>query len=266
MAGLSTTLSSYIPPLFFLVWAVSGVGSSWYLFPFGRANQLDPTRPITTIKTAWANAREGAGVNGRLHDSRHTLITELAESGAGDQTIMDIAGHVSRQMLKHYSHIRMQAKRAALENVWKKQEESQNKKRAEEAQKAQDCSRESANAQRAERESLQKSLQSGVSGATKHRRAARKPLKGFGSSGRTRTYNPSVNSRTACSCLALQTQDLQVQNFDFPGNWGDSGGTLLDIELRNRELIIIELIFIKDVRPSTALPGSPFGPGCGANF
>ncbi|MCX6625791.1 MAG: site-specific integrase, partial [Acidobacteria bacterium] len=71
----------------------------WYLFPFGRANRLDPTRPITTIKTAWANARERAGVTGRLHDSRHTLITELAESGAGDQTIMDIAGHVSRQML-----------------------------------------------------------------------------------------------------------------------------------------------------------------------
>lgn len=45
-------------------------------------------------------------MTGRLHDSRHALITELAESGAGDQTIMDIAGHASGQMLKHYSHIR----------------------------------------------------------------------------------------------------------------------------------------------------------------
>jgi integrase len=99
------------------------VEPGWYLFPFGQANHLDPTRPITTIKTAWANARERAGVTGRLHDSRHTLITELAESGAGDQTIMDIAGHVSRQMLQHYSHIRMQAKREALEAVWKKQQE-----------------------------------------------------------------------------------------------------------------------------------------------
>lgn len=77
------------------------IDPDWYLFPFGRANQLDPTRPITTIKTAWGNARERAGVSGRLHDSRHTLITELAESGAGDQTIMEIAGHVSRQMLRH---------------------------------------------------------------------------------------------------------------------------------------------------------------------
>jgi hypothetical protein len=47
----------------------------------------------------------------------HTLVTELAESGAGDQTIMDIAGHVSRQMLARYSHIRMEAKRAALEGI-----------------------------------------------------------------------------------------------------------------------------------------------------
>lgn len=58
-----------------------------------------------------------AGVQGRWHDTRHTLITELAESGAGDQTIMDIAGHVSRQMLSRYSHIRMEAKRKALESV-----------------------------------------------------------------------------------------------------------------------------------------------------
>jgi hypothetical protein len=50
------------------------------------------------------------------------LITDLAESGADDQTIMDIAGHVSKQMLKHYSHIRMQAKRSALEALVKKPE------------------------------------------------------------------------------------------------------------------------------------------------
>ena len=149
----------------------------WYLFPFGRANHLDPTRPITTIKTAWANARERAGVTGRLHDSRHTLITELAESGAGDQTIMDIAGHVSRQMLKHYSHIRMQAKREALEAVGKKQQEAEKNKKAEDAKRAQPCSPQSANAQKVEGESLQKSLQAGISGASKNRKAARKSLK-----------------------------------------------------------------------------------------
>ena len=47
------------------------------------------------------------------------MVRELAESGAGDQTIMDIAGHVSRQMLARYSHIRMDAKRKALEAIVK---------------------------------------------------------------------------------------------------------------------------------------------------
>jgi len=158
----------------------------WYLFPFGRANQLDPTRPITTIKTAWANAKERAGVTGRLHDSRHTLITELAESGAGDQTIMDFAGHVSRQMLKHYSHIRMQAKREALDAVGKKQQEAEKNKKAGEVKRTQDCSPKSADALKVEAESLQKSLQSGVSEASKHRKAARKPLKRIGSPSQTK--------------------------------------------------------------------------------
>jgi integrase len=167
----------------------------WYLFPFGQANHLDPTRPITTLKTGWINARDRAGVKGRLHDSRHTLITELAESGASDQTIMDIAGHVSRQMLKHYSHIRMKAKREALEAVWKKQQENPDGKGRERTQAAQDCSPDRSDAQKVEGESLQKSLQSGASRGRRHRKKARKPLKRIGSSGRTRTYNPSVNSR-----------------------------------------------------------------------
>ena len=77
----------------------------------------DPTRHITSFKTAWKPVRTKVKVKGRWHDNRHTLITELAESGAGDQIIMEIAGHVDPQMLKHYSHIRMKAKRAAIEAV-----------------------------------------------------------------------------------------------------------------------------------------------------
>jgi hypothetical protein len=50
------------------------------------------------------------------------LCKEQAESGAGAQTIMDIAWHVSRQMLARYSHIRMEAKRAALEGIVSKPE------------------------------------------------------------------------------------------------------------------------------------------------
>ena len=50
----------------------------------------------------------------RFHDLRHQAITELAESKASDQTIMSIAGHVSKKMLQHYSHVRLEAKRDAL--------------------------------------------------------------------------------------------------------------------------------------------------------
>jgi integrase len=88
----------------------------WYLFPFGKSRN-DPWRPMVTLKTSWTNVRTKAKVEGRWHDNRHTLITDLAESGAGDETIRDIAGHVSKRMLKHYSHIRMEAKRHALEAI-----------------------------------------------------------------------------------------------------------------------------------------------------
>jgi len=53
----------------------------------------------------------------RFHDLRHQAITELAESKASDQTIMSIAGHVSKKMLQHYSHVRMDARRNALNTL-----------------------------------------------------------------------------------------------------------------------------------------------------
>jgi integrase len=93
------------------------IREEWYVFPWGKPRPSDPMRHITSFKTAWKTARTNAKVKGRWHDNRHTLITELAESGAGDETIMEIAGHVDRQMLRHYSHIRMKAKREAVESI-----------------------------------------------------------------------------------------------------------------------------------------------------
>jgi hypothetical protein len=81
---------------------------------------LDPTRPMSTWRTAWRKLTEAAGLPGlRFHDLRHHAITELAESSASDQTIMSIAGHVSSKMLAHYSHVRLEAKRQALEGISK---------------------------------------------------------------------------------------------------------------------------------------------------
>lgn len=120
--GRTIPLNSLVMPalLDHVRWYMRRFGATrpeWYLFPFGKSKLLDPARPMTTLKTVWCNIKEKAGITGRWHDTRHTLVTELAESGAGDQTIMDIAGHVSRQMLSRYSHIRMDAKRKALEGI-----------------------------------------------------------------------------------------------------------------------------------------------------
>jgi integrase len=108
---------------------------------------IDPSRPIRSWRTAWRTATRTvecpkckrlqrpadtchnpeckADMRGlksplaglRFHDLRHTCITKLAEGQASEQTIMAIAGHVSRKMLEHYSHIRMEAKRAALDAI-----------------------------------------------------------------------------------------------------------------------------------------------------
>ena len=120
-----------------------------FVFPACERLQIDPTRPQKTWRTAWRSlVRETATEAGRraakavltsgqrlgraktayrkaavpfrglrFHDLRHQAITELAEGGASDATIEALAGHMSREMLEHYSHVRMAAKRAALEKL-----------------------------------------------------------------------------------------------------------------------------------------------------
>jgi hypothetical protein len=60
-------------------------------------------------------------------------VTELAESGANDEVIMSIAGHVSRAMLSRYSHVRMEAKRRALDEVAARQRAADEKRKEEAA-------------------------------------------------------------------------------------------------------------------------------------
>jgi integrase len=77
---------------------------------------FDPNRQIKSWRSAWRTLTKRAGLPGfRFHDLRHSAITLLAENGASDSTIMAIAGHVSRRMLERYSHVRMEAKRKAME-------------------------------------------------------------------------------------------------------------------------------------------------------
>jgi integrase len=77
---------------------------------------FDPTRHVKSWRTAWRTLTKKAGLPGfRFHDLRHCAITQLAENGKSDSTIMAIAGHVSRRMLERYSHVRMEAKRTRSE-------------------------------------------------------------------------------------------------------------------------------------------------------
>ncbi|MGA7415169.1 MAG: tyrosine-type recombinase/integrase [Bryobacteraceae bacterium] len=80
------------------------------------------------LSFAFYCAARKLGTKSRWHDNRHTLITELAESGAGDEVIMDIAGHVSRAMLSRYSHPRMEAKRRALDEIAARQHAAEEKR------------------------------------------------------------------------------------------------------------------------------------------
>jgi hypothetical protein len=50
------------------------------------------------------------------------------ESGAGDEVVMSIAGHVSREMLSRCSHVRMEAKRRALDEIAARQSAADEKR------------------------------------------------------------------------------------------------------------------------------------------
>jgi integrase len=120
----------------------------WFLFPRAEGrSRPDPTHPAEGWRTAWRsltravecsacgllqrpaescrNERCKSEMRGaksplaglRFHDLRHHSITELAESLASEQTILAIAGHVSTRMLRHYSHVRLEAKRTALDSL-----------------------------------------------------------------------------------------------------------------------------------------------------
>ena len=81
---------------------VGGAEPYHYVFPACENGKIDPTRPQKSWRSAWRSLREAASLQHlRFHDLRHHAITELAESQASDQTVMAIAGHVSRQMLEH---------------------------------------------------------------------------------------------------------------------------------------------------------------------
>ena len=100
------------------------LGPHHYLFPFRVApNRWDPNRSMTNsgIKKPWLELRKAAGLEWLTpHCLRHQANTKLYEAGADDMTIMSIMGHQTRQMSEHYSQIREQRKREALEAAFER--------------------------------------------------------------------------------------------------------------------------------------------------
>ena len=147
----------------------------WYVFPFGKPVPTDPTRPQTSLRTAWRRVRAKAQVGARFHDTSHTFVTHLGENGAGDEVIRDMAGHVSKDMLKHYSHIRTEAKRRAVQSLAQKN----SKARVGDS---------------AARQPVETDLRDSYKSFRSTNRRDLQCVDFIGSSGRIRTYNPSVNS------------------------------------------------------------------------
>lgn len=63
----------------------------------------------------------------------------IQAEGAGHEVIVSIAGHVSRAMLSRYSHVRMEAKRRALDEIATRQRAA-DQKRKEEAERQRQAS------------------------------------------------------------------------------------------------------------------------------
>jgi molybdopterin-binding protein len=58
---------------------------------------------------------DGRRENAEIHDLRHHFISALAQTQTPDATIQAISGHLSRNMLEHFSDVRLEAKRRAVE-------------------------------------------------------------------------------------------------------------------------------------------------------
>ena len=109
---------------------LSNIGIGRWVIGSGRWVDYSPS---PRIKRLLRDLLPISGIkNFRFYDLRHHAITELREAGVREQTMLAIAGHVSKKMLDRYSHARMQAKRDALALLNPKSHETNHETKAEE--------------------------------------------------------------------------------------------------------------------------------------
>ena len=86
-----------------------------------KRNSYDPTRPSKGWRSAFEAILSTADIQFRQYDLRHTAITRFLEDPEiPEETVIAMAGHVSQKMLKRYSHVSIQAKRAAVQALLRK--------------------------------------------------------------------------------------------------------------------------------------------------
>jgi len=69
-------------------------------------------RHVTRVSSCGCQGRTTSSAG--LHQSPPYQQLRGLREPQSDETIRDLAGHVSKEMLKHYSHIGMEAKRRAV--------------------------------------------------------------------------------------------------------------------------------------------------------
>ena len=90
-----------------------------YLVPFRiKIGTYDPSRPASSsfIRASFRGIAKAASLGWVTPTTfRHQAITKLLESGAPEETVRAIAGHVTEKAMKFYSHIRIEAKKEAVD-------------------------------------------------------------------------------------------------------------------------------------------------------
>jgi integrase len=84
-----------------------------------KPRRLDPDHPINTFNQTFEGLRCDAGIDQslRIHDIRHHVTSDLAESDMSSAVACRVLGWTSVQMRSHYEHLRASASDRAMDHL-----------------------------------------------------------------------------------------------------------------------------------------------------